>query len=70
MTRLKRFDKWHKPVEELINNNNTDDNNNNTDNNNNSNTECGEWKILLRMYIKCISTKSVNETCTMHPKSK
>ena len=25
---------------------------------------------MLRMYINCISTKSFNETCTMHPKSK
>ena len=25
---------------------------------------------MLRMYIKCISTKSFNETCTMHPKSR
>ena len=25
---------------------------------------------MLRIYIKCISTKSFNETCTMHPKSK
>ena len=26
--------------------------------------------ITLRMYIKCISTKSFDETRTMHPKSK
>ena len=25
---------------------------------------------MLRMYIKCISTKSFDETCTMHPKSR
>ena len=25
---------------------------------------------MLRIYIKCISTKSFDETCTMHPKSK
>ena len=25
---------------------------------------------MLRMYIKCISPKSFNETCTMHPKSR
>ena len=25
---------------------------------------------MLRMYIKCISTKSFDETCTMHPKGK
>ena len=25
---------------------------------------------MLRIYIKCISTKSFNETRTMHPKSK
>ena len=47
---------------------NTDTNNNN--NNNNNNTDRGEWKIMLRMYIKCISTKSFDETRTMHPKSK
>ena len=29
-----------------------------------------KWKIILRMYIKCISTNSFNETCTMHPKSR
>ena len=48
------------------NNNNTDTNNNDTDNNsntdtnnnnNNNNTDRGEWKIILRIYIKCISTK-------------
>ena len=27
-------------------------------------------KIMLRMYIKCISTKSFDETRTMHPKSR
>ena len=52
-------------------NNNTDTNNNNDNNDNNdNNAECGEWKIMLRMQIKCISTKSFNETRTMHPKSK
>ena len=75
----------HKPIERLNNNNtdtdnNTDNNNNNNNsnnntdnnnnNNNNNNNEHGEWKIMLRMYINCISTKSFNETCTMHPKSK
>ena len=25
---------------------------------------------MLRMYIKCISTKRINETRTMHPKSR
>ena len=54
----------HKPVKELNNNNND---NNNT---NNNNTERGEWKTMLRMYIKCISTKRFNETHTMLPKSK
>ena len=57
----------HKPIERLNNstttNNNT--NNNDTDNNNNNNTNCGEWKIMFRMYIKCISTKSFNETRTI-----
>ena len=55
----------HKPMERLNNNNN-----NNADTNNISNTDRGEWKIMLRMYIKCISTKSFDETLTMHPKSK
>ena len=59
----------HKPIERLNNNNNT--NNNNTDNNtNNNNTDRGEWKIMLRMYIKCISTTRFNETRTLHPKSR
>ena len=58
-------------------NNNTDTNNNDTDNDNdndyynnkndNNGNDRGEWKIMLRMYIKCISTKSFNETSTMHP---
>ena len=74
----------HKPIERLnnnnadtnnTNNNNTDNNNNNTDtntnnNNNNNNNDRGEWKIMLRMYIKCISTKSFDETRTMLSKSK
>ena len=69
----------HKPTERLNNSNNNisinnnSNNNNDTDNNNNNNnndTDCGEWKIMLRMYIKCISTKSFNETRTMHPKSR
>ena len=75
----------HKPIERLSNNNtdtdnNTDNNNNNNNNNSNNNTdnnnnnnnnnEHGEWKIMLRMYINCISTKSFNGTHTMHPKSK
>ena len=25
---------------------------------------------MLRIYIKCISTKSFNETCSRHPKSR
>ena len=55
------------------NTNNNNNNNNNTDvnnNNNNNNTDRGEWKIMLRIYIKCISTKSFNETRTMHSKSR
>ena len=63
----------HKPIERLNNdNNNNNTNNKDTDNtnNNNNNTARGEWKIILRMYIKCISTKSFNETCTVHPKSR
>ena len=73
----------HKPIERL-NNNNTDNNNNNNNtnnnntdntkntdtNNNNNNTDRGEWKIMLRMYIKCISTKGFNEPHIMHPKNR
>ena len=51
------------------NNNNNDDDNNNNDTDDN-NTHRGEWKIMLRMYIKRISTKSFDEKRTMHPKSK
>ena len=58
----------HKPVGRLNNNNNNNSNSNN--NNNNNDTDCGEWKIMLRMYIKYISTKSFDETRTMHPKSR
>ena len=54
----------HKPIVRLINNNNDNNNNNSND------TDRGEWKIMLRMYVKCISTKSFEETRTMHPKSK
>ena len=75
----------HKSIERLNNNNTDTDNNdnnnnnnnndksnndNNNNNNNNNNIECGEWEIILRMYINCISTKSFNETRTMHPKRK
>ena len=63
----------HKPIERLNNNNtdnNTDDDDNNNNNNNKNNADRGEWKIMLRMYIKCISTMSFDETRTMHPKSK
>ena len=74
----------HNPIERLDtdnnNNNNSNDNNNvginnnnnnNNDNNNNNNdTDCGEWKIMLRMYIKCVSTKCFDETRTMNSKSK
>ena len=56
-----------KPIERLNNNNNNDNNNNN---NNNKNTDRGESKIMLRMYIKYFSTKSFDETRTMHSKSK
>ena len=55
----------HKPIERLNNNTDTDNNNNN-----NNNTEHGELKIMLRIYINCVSTKSFNETRTMHPKSR
>ena len=66
-----------KLIKRLNNNNNnntgntdTNNNNNNNNNDNDNDNEHGEWKIMLRIYIKCISTKSFNETCTMHPKSK
>ena len=66
------------------NNNNTDTNNNNNNNNNknnnnnnnnkndniNNDTDRREWEIMLRMYIKCISTKSFIEAHTVHPKSR
>ena len=39
-------------------------------NNNNNNTDRGEWKIMLIMHIKRISTKCFIETRTMHPKSR
>ena len=58
----------HKPIEEL--NDNNDNNNDNNDNNNNSNTDHEELKIQLSVIISCISTKSFNEKCTMHSKSK
>ena len=63
----------HKVIERLNNNNNNDEdnnNNNNTDNDNDNDTDRGECKITSRIYIKCISTKSFNETCTMHRRSK
>ena len=62
----------HKPIEKLNNNNNSNNNSNNsnTDNDNDDDTDRGEWKIMLRMYIRCISTKSFNETCTIHSKSR
>ena len=51
----------HKLIEILNNNNN---------NNNNDDNDCGELKIMLRMHVKCISTRSFIETRTMHPKSR
>ena len=68
----------HRPTERLNNNDNNNNNNdtennnndNNTDNNNDNNTDRGEWKIMLRMHIKCVSTKSFIEICTMPPKSR
>ena len=55
----------HKSIERL-NNNDTDNNNNNNSNNNNNNnnnnyTDHRERKIMLRMHIKCISTKNFIE---------
>ena len=58
----------HKPIEILNNNNNTDNDNNN-DNDADNDTNHGEWKMLLTMHIRCISTKRFIETHTMHPKS-
>ena len=63
----------HKPIEILNNDNNDNNNSNNNNNNNNTNnsdTDRGEWKIMLRMHVKCISTKSFIETLTIHPKSR
>ena len=61
-------------INNINNSNNNDDNNNNNNNNNNTdtnnNTDRGEWKIMLIIYIEYISTKSFNETRTMHPKSR
>ena len=51
----------HKPIERLNNNNNNNDDNNN---------DRGEWKITLKLHIKCISTKRFIETRTMQPKSR
>ena len=78
---LKDLINRHKPIERLNNNtdnNNTDNTNsnnnnnnnnnnniNNNNNNNNNNTDRGEWKIMFKMYIKCISIKNFNETRTM-----
>ena len=53
----------HNPTEELNNNNS------NNNNNNNNNKKRAEWKIQLHMHIKCSSTKSFENRCTMHPKS-
>ena len=58
----------HKPIEIL--NNDDNNNNNNNNNTNNSGTDHGEWKIMLRMHIECISTKSFIETLSIHPKSR
>ena len=49
----------HKSIERL--NNSDTDNNNNNNNDNNNDTDRREWKIMLRMYIKCISTKNFIE---------
>ena len=59
----------HKLIERL-NNNNNNNNNDNNKNDNNNDTDCGEWKIMLRMHIRCISTKGFIETRTMDPKSR
>ena len=60
----------HRPIERLNNDNNdnnnkknTDTNNNNNNNNNNNDnnddTDRGEWKIMLRMYIRCTHTRNI-----------
>ena len=54
----------HKPIE--ISNNDTTTNNNAND----SDTYCVEWTIMLRMRIKCISTKRFIEARAMPPKSR
>ena len=55
---LKDLINRHKPIERL-NDNNTNNNDTDNTNNNHNNTDPGEWTIMLRMYIKCISTKSL-----------
>ena len=60
----------HQPIERLNNNNNNNNNDNDNDNIDNNDTDRGEWKIMLRVCMKCISTKSFIETRTMHPKNK
>ena len=52
----------HKPIERLNNKYNS--------NNNVNNNYRGEWKIMLELHIKCISTKRFIETRTMQPKSR
>ena len=69
---LRNLTNRHKPIEGLnttSTNNDNNSNNNDTDNDNNT-TDRGEWKIMLRMYIKYIFTKCFDETYTIHPKSK
>ena len=68
---LRNLTNRHKPIEGLnTTTTNNDNNTNNNDTDNNNNTDRREWKIMLRMYIKCIFTKFFDETCTIHPKSK
>ena len=56
----------HKLTAELNDNNNNNNNNNNNGNDNNNNR--AEWKIQLLMQINYISTKSLEDKRTMHPK--
>ena len=74
----------HKPTVELNNNNNnnniiSNNSNNNKDNNSNSNNNSNgnsnsnnnraEWEIQLTMQNSCISTKNLEDPCTIHTKS-
>ena len=72
---LRDLIKEHIPTMEFINTDNTNNGNNNanngnnSNNNNNNNNNRAEWKIQLTMQNSCISTRSFEETRTIHTKS-